>query len=310
MPRAYRCRRCKGKPYLPKKPEGACPYCHGFYRYERADVLEGEVDGAQLPPIKDGEPISMADLMAGKDDDKTDGKRPTGSPGFDHICDGGLPKVGGILVSAMEGLGKTTWLFGLLNLLAEKLQLKTMYISSEQSGKGLRRQFARLGLPPSKRMLVLAEQDAEAIVEAIEDADPDVVAIDSVHDVEGVRDESDYDLSSGGAGAVTRVAKTIRRLSEEMGFFAFLVGHMNNDGTMTGGSHLRHEVDGTLRIDCVTNKKDPRRILSFEKCRFAETVNRSALFLMGKEGMRDCGPLEDDSYEPPVPTGSGPRGVN
>lgn len=310
MPRAYRCRKCKGKPYLPKKPEGACPYCLGFYRYEPAHVLEGEVDGAELQPIKDGEIISQADLMAGKEE-PDEKKRPTGLSGVDHVFDGGLPRVGTILICSPAGSGKTTWLWGLLHKIAEEQKQKALFLSTEQATRGLRRQFKRLPLPPSRHMVVCSESDHEAILRIVEKGEPDLFVLDSLHDVEGVTDENAYDLASGGASAVKRVAKEIGHLAEEMGFLAFLVGHMTNEEALAGGSHLRHEVDAVLVLRYFTDDTDPRRILEFRgKSRFGE-VGRQALLQMEEGGMRDLGPLlKNRKPPPPVPTGSGPRDVN
>lgn len=297
MPYAYVCRGCKGPPLSSPPENGRCPNCLGYLRHDRKWVADGEVDGARFAPIKDGEAISMADLMAGEDDDATDGKFPTGSPGVDHVFVDGLPKVGAVLISAKEGLGKTTWLWGLMHLLADRHKRKTLYISSEQASKGLKRQFRRLDLKPTERMIVLTEADADAIYRAIEREDPDFLVLDSVHDVEHVTDENTNDLTSGQSAAVTRVAKEIRRLAEEMGFFAFLVGHMNNDGVMAGGSHLRHEVDGTLTIEPVTTKEDPRRILQFEKYRLGP-IGHKALLVMGEKGMTDRGPWHGEKGKP------------
>lgn len=308
MPAGYVCRSCKGPP-LPAPPDLACPNCGGYYRHERVFVREGEVDGAEIMPIKEGDPISHADLMAGEDEDE-EGRLVTGWSGLDHVCGGGLPKVGAILLAAREGVGKTTFLVGLLHDVAERLKEETLYITSEQSTQGLRRQFRRLDLKPSSRMVLVSTQDRDGIIGVIEKRRPRIVVLDSLHEVENVTDETGFSMSSGGERAVTRVAKEVRRLAEEEGFFVILVGHMNNDGTMAGSAHLRHAVDGTLTIERIGPDSDPRRIMFFKKCRFAET-GRKALFRMGERGMRDCGPYADDEDEPAhAPTGRGPRGLN
>lgn len=231
----------------------------------------------------------MADLMAGKDEEE-DEKRPTHSPGVDHVFNGGLPCVGAILLSAMEGTGKTTWLWGLLHKLAVEQGRRSLYCSSEQSPSALRRQFERLELSPSKDMIIVSQPDRDGIISIIEKEEPEIVVLDSLHEVENITDESGFSMASGTGPAVTRVAKEIRRLSEELKFFAFLVGHMNNDGTMAGSAHLRHAVDGTLEISRSGDKRDPKRFLHFAKCRFAPT-DRQALFLMGDRGMVDKGPF-------------------
>lgn len=309
MPRAYRCRRCHGTP-VPQPPEdGKCEHCGGFYRHEVTHVRDGEVDGAEIQPMKEGEPISAADLLANLEDDETMQKRQTGMAGLDWVFDGGLPYFGAILLCAKAGTGKSTFLWEMLRWLAKK-KVSTLYISSEQSLKDLGRQFARLGSVPAKYMTVHAETDRDGIISAIEKCEPEILVLDSLHEVEGVTDESGYDMASGGPNAVTRVAKEIRRLSTELEFLAFLVGHMNNDGTMAGGSHLRHAVDATLVLRPGEDEKDPRRILEFEgKTRFGPR-GRRGLFMMGEKSMKDCGPLKEEGERIAVeePKAASPKG--
>ncbi len=90
--------------------------------------------------MKEGEPISAADLLANLEDDETMKKRQTGMTGLDWVFDGGLPYFGAILLCAKAGTGKSTFLWEMLRWLAKK-KVSTLYISSEQSLKDLGRQF-------------------------------------------------------------------------------------------------------------------------------------------------------------------------
>lgn len=293
MPVAYQCRRCKGSP-LPQPWEGSCPHCGGFYRADVVTVAEGEVEGAQGPVARDGEPISASDLMTAFADDTLLDKRPTHLPGLDWLFDGGLPQFGVILLAAPEGCGKSTFLWMLLMTLAV-LGLQTFFVSSEQSLKDLSRQFARCGAP-RKRMLVDAQNDHGTILETLEEQQPQVFALDSIHDVENVKDERGVPLLSGGTHAVIRVLKDLRSMSERLPMLAFVVTHLNNDGTISGGSHIRYAADATLflrRFD-EQDDEDPRRVLQFQgKTRFGP-LGRRALFVMEDSGLRDCGPLLKD----------------
>lgn len=292
MPQAWRCRMCKGPP-IPQPPEGACENCGRFARHDSIHVREGEIDGAEIQPLREGEPISAYDLLANFQNDETMQKRPTGMKGIDHVFGGGLPYFGAILLCAKEGSGKTSLLWELFLNLAKK-KIETMYISSEQSEKDLARQLARCGPAPAKHMTVLAQTDRDAILRALEKRGPRVAAIDSLHEIEGVTDEDGYSMASGGDRTVTRVAKEVRRLAGELECLVFLVGHMNNDGSMAGSAHLRHAVDGTLGLTYLTDDKDPRRILAFErKTRFGPH-GRQALFVMREDGFKDLGPYEKE----------------
>ena len=262
----------------------------------KAFVLAEQAALSEHDLTPSSEPISAADLMAGEDDEDQ-GKRPCGLPGVDWVFDGGLPYFGTALVCSPGGSGKSTFLWELLKKVSTK-ERGTLYLSSEQSLKSLRRQLKRCG-PPPVHMTVHAEQDYDKIIRTIEKEQPKILVLDSLHHVINITDEAGFNLAAGSPTAVTHVAKSIISLTSELEFLAFLVGHMNNDGTMAGGAHLRHAVDGTLVIRRLNPliQKDPRRILEFEnKSRFGE-IGRRALFEMTKDGMKDRGPMGDEPIE-------------
>jgi predicted ATP-dependent serine protease len=299
----YRCRWCKNE----RKPpiEGPCPHCGGCYRcHKRRIGIEGEDE-----PLPAG-PVSIVDLFKHHENDKDLDVRPTGLVGVDHVFGGGLPRFGAILLCATAGTGKTSWLMELLLT----LKVRSLIISTEQSKKDLMRQFKRFGdrIKAAKHMSVDSLTSWPDIQDAIDEVKPKILAIDSLHDVEEVTDEQGFGLASSSGGAVTRVAKEIRRMTAEMNMLAFLVGHVANDGQMMGGSHLRHSVDATLVLRRRTeDEKDPMRILGFKgKTRFGR-AGHEALYRMSKDGFKDCGPVgadgladepeDDDEDEDPTP---------
>ena len=306
----YRCRWCKNE----RKPpiEGPCPHCGGCYRcHKRRIGIEGEDE-----PLPAG-PVGVSDAFRHHENDKDLDLRPTGLVGVDHIFGGGLPKFGAILLCAKEGTGKTSWLMEVL--LA--VRVRSLLISTEQSREDLVRQFRRYGkerIMAAKHMSIDSLTSWPDIQEAIDEIKPKILALDSLHDVEEVTDEQGFGLASSSGGAVTRVAKEIRRTAAEMKMLAFLVGHMANDGQMMGGSHLRHAVDATLVLRRRTDDdKDPMRILGFRgKTRFGQ-AGHEALYRMSKDGFKDCGPVgadgladepeDDDEDEDPTPPPAPPR---
>lgn len=305
-----RCRKVRQPPI-----EGPCPHCRGYYRTVRRashpDGEQGERGGA----------MSAAALFRRHENDPVLSRRPTGLSGLDHVFCGGLPMSGTILVSARDGVGKTSLLWELsLTLAIDRVQV--LYISSEQSQRDLVAEFHRFGRDRIERagryLRIAAEKDYLNILDLILSSRAEVLTLDSLHLVDGVIDDHDQPLRSGGAAAVERIARDVKELAGEQDLLAFLVGHMNNDGTMAGGSHLRHVVDATLglrRID-EDDLGDPRRILRFEtKTRFGE-MGREALFKMTEGGFRDCGPRmarrqdDDDDDDGTPPRGGRLRVVN
>lgn len=304
MREGWVCRGCKGPP-LPWPPLGPCPNCKRYLRHEMVRLRDGELDGADIEPMRDGEPMSADALMAGEEE-KDETKRPSGIAGLDWVFDGGLPRVGTILLAAKEGSGKTTLLWQVGQRLS-KQKVPTLFESSEQTLRKLRRQFKRLG--PCHGMVVHCAEDKDSLVRAVEKERPEFVVLDSVHHVTNVTDEGGFDVAAGGERAVTIIAKEFNKLAEDFGCLVVLVGHMNNDGTMAGGSHLRHAVDATLTLTRSDDKRDPKRILEFwGKSRFGDASKR-ALFVMNDTGLKDYGPLlnEGETADQKPPTKPGLR---
>lgn len=284
----YVCRWCKGPP-LPKPPEGKCPNCHGFYRHDQVRLRDDEINGAEMEDLSEGKPVTVAAAQAAHQSAEPVERISTGLRGFDWVFGGGFCPGKTVSFCGGEGSGKTSLLWRVFIALAKRKVL-CLLNSSEQSVDDLVEQFARFGPVPQKYFLVVHQTDRDKILRLLERESPQVFALDSVHDVDNVTDESGFSLSSGGERAVHFVAKEIRRLSRELGCASLLNCHMNSDGTMKGGTSLRHEVDGTLMLERPPEEDDPQRFLKFKKYRYAPP-NRKARFQMLDNDFKDCGPL-------------------
>lgn len=295
MPVAYVCRRCKG-PALPQEPEGRCPNCGGFYRHNRVYIADGDVDGAESQGIEDGEPISAGDLY--KNIGEVTRVPVPGMPGLNHVFNGGLPPFGGaVLVCSPAGTGKSTLLMVTLRQLAEA-DVKSIYVSAEQTLTDLGQQFSWLG-PPSRKcsrhMLLNHLRERDDVVECLEKSGARVAVVDSLHAVTGVTDDQGFALSTGHANAVAQVGTDLKRLAGERQMVVFAVGHVLNDGTIAGGTRVRHMLDATLVLRPGAGERDPRRVLEFEgKNRFGPR-GRQALFEMREDAFVDAGPIDPEA---------------
>lgn len=307
MPVAYRCRRCQG-PALPHSPgtqrgeSSACPHCHGFYSYERIFVGDGEVEGAELASLREGGVVSAHDLMEIVKSDPKAKRRPTGLAGIDWIFGGGLPTSGAVFLCARAGCGKSTLLMTIFRALARR-RVATLYVNAEQSLQDLGRQFAWLGRMPAKHMGLLAETDADAIFEAIDRSRVRVAAIDSIHTIENVEDPNGAPLVTGASAAVAQLARDIKRRTSDRELLVFVVGHVNNDGTIAGGTRVQHMLDATLVLQGGAYEDDPARILRFEgKNRFGPMGRRARLEMREGKGLVDLGPHKEPKAELPTLT--------
>lgn len=296
MPVAWECRRCKKREA--QEWEAPCKHCGSFFRAVKTFVGDGEVDGAELATIDDDKAIPAGDLMRSIGD-VSSLKVDTGMPGINHVFGGGLPRSGAVLFCGESGAGKSTLITELFRTMAKRRRA-SVYITAEQDLLSFAQQMSWLGPLPSKYMLIRHAKDQDEIIDTIEEHRAYLYALDSLHAVENVTDEKGYDLATGHWPALVRLASQLNELAAKRRAVIFAVGHVNNDGTLAGGSSARHMLNATLvlrkwpGLTGFAREKDPRRILQFEgKTRFGP-LGRRALFSMQEEGFFDKGPLLDD----------------
>jgi DNA repair protein RadA/Sms len=137
----------------------------------------------------------------------------------------------------------------------------------------------RLGaLAPA--ILLLAENDLDAICEAIRAEKPDLAIIDSIQTVTDAGFE-------GSAGSVTQVresAARLMRLAKEIGVPVFLVGHVTKDGSIAGPRVLEHIVDTVLYLE--GDRRQELRILRATKNRYG-SAEEIGVFAMGEAGLEE-----------------------
>jgi len=156
---------------------------------------------------------------------------------------------------------------------------KVLYVTGEESGHQVRMRAERLGaLEPG--ILLLAENDLDAICEAIRNEAPRLAIIDSIQTVTDAGFE-------GNAGSVTQVresAARLMRLAKETGTPVFLVGHVTKDGSIAGPRVLEHIVDTVLYLE--GERRQELRILRATKNRFGSS-EEIGVFAMVETGLEE-----------------------
>jgi DNA repair protein RadA/Sms len=129
-------------------------------------------------------------------------------------------------------------------------------------------------------ILLLAENDLDAICESIRQEAPQLAIIDSIQTVTDAGFE-------GSAGSVTQVresAARLMRLAKEIGVPIFLVGHVTKDGSIAGPRVLEHIVDTVLYLE--GDRRQELRILRATKNRFG-SAEEIGVFAMGESGLEE-----------------------
>ncbi len=203
---------------------------------------------------------------------------PTGIAELDRVLGGGAVLGGVTLIGGDPGVGKSTLLMQALAGLASR-GLRCLYVSGEESAGQTASRARRLGAS-GDALLVLAENDLEAIELALEAERPQALVLDSVQTVRSGAVES-------AAGTVSQLREVAARLidrAKRADIAAFLVGHVTKDGVLAGPKVLEHLVDTVLAFE--GDRGHPLRTLRAQKNRFGSSTE-VGVFEMTAEGMRE-----------------------
>src|SRR5712691_7214000 len=250
---------------------GQCPHCHAWNTLQEFQVRKTTKD-ARPRPIQPARAVALTDLAA---DDAPRTRLEWGE--LNRVLGGGIVAGSLVLIGGEPGVGKSTLLMHAAAQVARGGPV--LYVSGEESGHQVRMRAERLGaLEPG--ILLLAENDLDAICEAIRAEVPRLAIVDSIQTV------SDAGLE-GSAGSVTQVresAARLMRLAKEIGVPIFLVGHVTKDGSIAGPRVLEHIVDTVLYLE--GDRRQELRILRAMKNRFG-SAEEIGVFAMGESGLEE-----------------------
>jgi DNA repair protein RadA/Sms len=200
----------------------------------------------------------------------------TGMPEFDRVLGGGLAPGSLLLVGGDPGIGKSTLLLQVAMKLASAGR-KVLIVAGEESEEQVRMRAARLGALP-ETLLIVCETDLEAVLEASQGAQPDVMIVDSIQTI------SRGDLD-GGPGTVSQMREcglALLHYAKATRTSVFLVGHVTKDGGIAGPRVLEHMVDAVLYLE--GERYQHYRVLRATKNRFGAT-HELGVFEMTDAGM-------------------------
>jgi len=250
---------------------GQCPHCRAWNTLQEFQVREAARD-SRSRPHEAARPLPLSEI--GSEDAP---RMPLGWGELNRVLGGGVVPGSIVLIGGEPGVGKSTLL---MHAAAQVARVgKVLYVSGEESGHQVRMRAQRLGaLEPN--ILLLAENDLDAICEAIRSEAPGLAGIDSIQTVTDAGFE-------GSAGSVTQVresAARLMRLAKETGVPVFLVGHVTKEGSIAGPRVLEHIVDTVLYLE--GDRRQELRILRATKNRFG-SAEEIGVFAMGEAGLEE-----------------------
>ncbi|MEO8155234.1 MAG: DNA repair protein RadA [Rhizobacter sp.] len=263
----YTCNECGG---TSPKWLGKCPHCNAWNTLVES-VAEAP-SKHRYQALAAAQPVATLSEIEASDVDR----QPTGIDELDRVLGGGIVAGGVVLIGGDPGIGKSTLLLQALDSLSRNL--RTLYVTGEESGAQVALRSRRLGLNGSQ-VRVIAEIQLEKISATIEAEHPAVCVIDSIQTV-----YSDQLTSAPGSVAQVReCAAQLTRIAKSSGTAIVLVGHVTKEGALAGPRVLEHIVDTVLYFEGETHSSF--RLVRAIKNRFG-AVNEIGVFAMTEKGLK------------------------
>ena len=266
---AYFCQNC-GTQHA--KWVGQCTACKAWntvveeviQKEEKALWSEAEGAAARKPV-----PIAISDIKTDKEVriDLQDQE-------MNRVLGSGLVPGSVVLVGGEPGIGKST----LMLQIALNLNVKTLYVSGEESQRQIKMRADRLASDHDK-CLILTETNTQRIFNQIANTHPEVLIIDSIQTL-----HSEYiDSPAGSISQVRQCTSELIKFAKETGTPVILIGHITKDGNIAGPKILEHMVDTVLQFEGDHNYVF--RIMRALKNRFGST-SELGIYEMHSDGLR------------------------
>jgi DNA repair protein RadA/Sms len=210
---------------------------------------------------------------------------------LDRVLGSGIVPGSLVLVGGDPGIGKSTLLLQMMNMLAT--QHRVLYVCAEESGQQVKLRAQRLGVANSMApmsvnsvqadradLYLLPETDLEVIVQELEALQPQVAVIDSIQAIYLPTMTS----APGSVAQVRECTAALMRMAKRQNITLFIVGHVTKEGAIAGPKVLEHLVDTVLYFE--GDRFASHRLLRSVKNRFGAT-HEVGVFEMSEKGLEE-----------------------
>jgi DNA repair protein RadA/Sms len=235
------------------------------------EVVTGKRPAAVSVPGSGRKPQPLKEVSTSVED-----RISLGSAEVDRLLGGGIVQGSLVLMGGEPGIGKSTLS---LQLPLHRPELKTLYVTGEESVKQVKMRADRLGGDASN-CFIYSETDMTSILEEAQEVAPDLMIVDSVQTMYCPTVES----TAGSVSQIKEVAAMLLRFAKETGIPVILIGHITKEGSIAGPKILEHIVDVVLQFE--GENRGAYRVLRSIKNRFGSTAEL-AVFEMTGAGLRE-----------------------
>lgn len=268
----YVCSECQ---YKTPKWMGKCPSCNAWNSFvedveEIAPAAPAAKRVSMIPSSSDNGAVKFGEL-----DIPDYMRQKTGLRELDRVLGGGLVHGSVVLLSGEPGIGKSTLLMQICDVLG--VAHRVLYISGEESGGQLKLRAKRLGVV-GETLFILTETNMENILREIEKTKPDMIIVDSIQTMYS----SAVNSTPGSVTQVKETALSFINKAKSAGISVIMVGHVNKEGSIAGPKVLEHMVDAVLYFE--GERQQSYRIIRAIKNRYGST-NEIGVFEMSDRGL-------------------------
>jgi DNA repair protein RadA/Sms len=195
---------------------------------------------------------------------------------LNRVLGGGIVPGSLILIGGDPGIGKSTLLLQVSDLVAQKGG-KVVYACGEESITQVKLRAERLGVK-GEGLFLLSETELDTILNTLDTLSPQLVVIDSIQTVY----LPELEGAPGSLSQVRECTLRLMRWAKERAIPIFISGHVTKEGAIAGPKALEHIVDVVLYLEGETYSS--YRILRGVKNRFGST-NEVGVFEMRGTGL-------------------------
>lgn len=216
-------------------------------------------------------PVRLRDIPLGRT-----ARVPTGFAEFDAVLGGGVVPGSLVLLGGPPGAGKSTLLLQLAAAFSNGGPV--VYVCGEESAAQTKLRAARLGAGDD--LLLFAETNVRAILDALEHVKPHLLIVDSIQTMALPEVES----YAGSVAQVRDCTAAFMEFSKRTDCATFIVGHVTKDGALAGPRLLEHLVDTVLYFEGEGGSE--YRIVRAYKNRFG-SADEICVFSMDERGLQE-----------------------
>ena len=260
---------------------GKCPACGQWNTFQEIKVAAAsspsrgrqEVASVAGRALRTSRPVRLREIA-----DHDERRISMRDDELDRVLGGGLVPGSIVLLGGEPGIGKSTLL---LQTMLNLSNLRILYVSGEESAHQLKMRAERINpaAKDSDTFLILCETSLETIFGHIQEAQPDLVVVDSIQTIA----TDDVESSAGSIAQVRECASSLLRFAKTSGVPVVLIGHITKEGTLAGPKILEHIVDTVIQFE--GDQHYTYRILRSIKNRFGST-SELGIYEMTQDGLR------------------------